>query len=417
VHVHIENDQINLKISQGFVFGPIVFGPASEAFGRRTPLFVGYFLFAIFQIPVAVARNVETIMLGRFLSGFFASAPLAIVGGALADIWDPIPRGYAVCCFAGGAFTGPVAGPIVGGFATQSYLGWRWTAWITLILAGFFGGIAFVVIPETSAPKILQLKASRLRHRTRNWALHSKMDEEPLDAKRIVTVYLIRPFEMLVKEPILALMTAYMSYIYGVLYLLFAAYPISFHEERGWNIGVASLPFLSFIVGIAAGLCVMAYSTRTNYTRKFIKHGGPVPEERLPPMIIGAIVLPVGEFSLQCVARPPSPYPVSFPRLTVSRQTIGLFIYAWTADPSIIWIPQVLSSALIGMGMIVTFWMGMLYLIDVYGYYSNSAIAVNTFLRSIAGAVFPLFTYDMVSGEVFGLHAGPHLVKMCVNSG
>jgi MFS transporter, DHA1 family, multidrug resistance protein len=316
-------------------------------------------------------------MLGRFLSGFFASAPLAIVGGALADIWDPIPRGYAVCCFAAGAFTGPVAGPIAGGFATQSYLGWRWTAWITLILAGFFGGIAFVIIPETSAPKILQIKAKRLRYLTRNWALHSKMDEEPLDARRIITVYLIRPFEMLVKEPILALMTAYMSYIYGVLYLLFAAYPISFHEERGWNIGVASLPFLSFIVGIGAGLCVMAYSTRTNYTRKFIKHGGPVPEERLPPMIVGAIVLP-----------------------------IGLFIYAWTANPNIIWVPQVLSSALIGMGMLVTFWMGMLYLIDVYGFYSNSAIAVNTFLRSIAGAVFPLFTYDMVS---CWLTAGPIL--------
>lgn len=91
----------------GFVFGPIVFGPASEAFGRRIPLFIGYALFAIFQIPVAVARNVETIMLGRFLGGFFATAPLAIVGGALSDIWDPIPRAYAICCFASGAFTGP----------------------------------------------------------------------------------------------------------------------------------------------------------------------------------------------------------------------------------------------------------------------------------------------------------------------
>jgi len=28
---------------------------------------------------------------------------------------------------------------------------------------------------------------------------------------------------------------------------------------------------------------------------------------------------------------------------------------------------------------------------DCYGFYANSAIAVNTFLRSILGAVFPLF--------------------------
>lgn len=77
------------------------------------PLFIGYLAFAVFQIPVAVAQNVETIMLGRFLGGFAASSPLAVVGGALADIWGPVERAYAVCIFAGAAFSGPVAGPIV----------------------------------------------------------------------------------------------------------------------------------------------------------------------------------------------------------------------------------------------------------------------------------------------------------------
>ena len=37
------------------------------------PLLSGYAVFAIFQIPVAVAQNVETIMLGRFIGGFAAS--------------------------------------------------------------------------------------------------------------------------------------------------------------------------------------------------------------------------------------------------------------------------------------------------------------------------------------------------------
>ena len=59
-------------------------------------------------------------MLGRFFGGFFASAPLAVVGGALADIWDPLDRAYGVCAFAAGAFAGPVAGPIMGGFIVSS---------------------------------------------------------------------------------------------------------------------------------------------------------------------------------------------------------------------------------------------------------------------------------------------------------
>lgn len=171
---------------------------------------------------------------------------------------------------------------------------------------------------------------------------------------------------MIVQEPILALLTAYMSYLYGVIYLLFQAYPISFHEERGWSLGVSSLPFVSFIVGIAMGTGVMAYSTATNFKRAYLLHGAPVPEERLPPMILGAIILP-----------------------------IALLWFAWTSFPRITWVPQVLSSAFIGMGMLVTFWQGMNYIMDCYGFYSNSAIAVNTFIRSIAGAVFPLFAPAM----------------------
>ena len=296
----------------GFVFGPVFFGPASEAFGRRIPLFIGYALFAIFQIPVAVAQNLETIMLGRFLSGFFASAPLAVVGGALADIWGPIERAYAICFFAFGAFCGPVAGPIMGGFITQSYLGWRWTAWMTLILAALFGVIGFFCIPETSAARILQHRAKELRYKTKNWALHSKADENRIDANTIINVYLMRPWIMIIQEPILFLLTAYMSFIYGILYLLFEAYPITFHEDRGWNLGVASLPFSSFIVGCIMGCGVIGYSTATNFKKALIKHGKAIPEERLPPMIVGAIVLPV-----------------------------GLFWFAWTSNPHITWVPQV----------------------------------------------------------------------------
>lgn len=98
----------------GFGVGPIIWGPGSELFGRKLPLFFGYAIFAIFQIPVAVAQNIETVMLCRFLGGCFASAPLAIVGGALADFFGPVDRGIAVCVFAAATFIGPIAGPIMG---------------------------------------------------------------------------------------------------------------------------------------------------------------------------------------------------------------------------------------------------------------------------------------------------------------
>ncbi len=39
-------------------------------------------------------------MICRFFGGVFASAPLAIIGGTLADFWGPVDRGIAVCVFA-----------------------------------------------------------------------------------------------------------------------------------------------------------------------------------------------------------------------------------------------------------------------------------------------------------------------------
>lgn len=48
-----------------------------------------------------------------------------------------------------------------------------------------------------------------------------------------------------------------------------------------------------------------------------------------------------------------------------------------------------MSVALIGAGLLVTFWQGTNYIIDCFGFYANSAIAINTFIRSIAAAVFP----------------------------
>ncbi|THY62428.1 MFS general substrate transporter [Aureobasidium pullulans] len=350
----------------GFAFGPIVWSPFSELFGRKLPLFIGFFIFAIFQIPVAVAQNLETIFICRFLGGFAASAPLGIVGGLLADIFGPIDRGIAVAVFASATFVGPVAGPIVGGFITMSHLGWRWTAWITLIMAGFFGLIGFVVIPETLAPVLLSRRAKKIRFATKNWAVHAKADENEVNMKELAHRYLLKPFQMLAMEPILLLVTLYMGFIYGFLYLCFEAYPIAFQQERGWNAGVGALPFAAIIVGVAFGSLFICFFTKTRFARKMKEHGEVVPEERMIPMIVGGALLP-----------------------------IGMFWFAWTSNPDILWVPQVISGAFIGAGVLLVFLQGLNYIIDVYKVNANSAIAANTFFRSWLGAGFPMFATSM----------------------
>jgi DHA1 family multidrug resistance protein-like MFS transporter len=120
-------------------------------------------------------------------------------------------------------------------------------------MAAFFGTIGFLIVPETSHSKILQSRAKKIRFETKNWAIHSQRDTINVNLKSLVNTYLLRPFEMLFREPILLLITVYMGLIYGILYLFFEAYPISFQEQRGWNQGVGALPFLGIMIGVLCG--------------------------------------------------------------------------------------------------------------------------------------------------------------------
>lgn len=314
-----------------------------------------------------MATNIETILVSRFFVGVTGSATMAIVGGVLVDLWDPINRGIAGAAFSSSTFIGPIAGPIVGGFIVHSHLGWRWTAWITLIIEAFMGCVSVFTIPETFGPLILQRRAARLRKETGNSALRTALGDIRPTLAEIFSRYLYRPLKMLVLEPILILITLYLATTYGILYLFFFAYPISFQEVRGWkHPGVAALPFLGLFIGILIGCVFIVYMTKTHFARKIREVGFVVPEERLVPMIVAGCVLPA-----------------------------GLFWFAWTSSPTISWIPQVLAGIPTGFGIIVIFLQGLNYLTDIYLMFTNSAFAANTLIRSGFGAAFPLFAARM----------------------
>lgn len=44
---------------------------------------------------------------------------------------------------------------------------------------------------------------------------------------------------------------------------------------------------------------------------------------------------------------------------------IGLFWFAWTSSPDIIWVPQVIAAAPAGAGIMMIFMQGLNYIIDV----------------------------------------------------
>lgn len=338
-HVHPEVGLLGLAFYVlGFATGPTFWAPLSELRGRRMPLVISMFGFSIFSIAVAVAKDLQTVLLCRFWGGFFGACPLAVVAAVFSDMFDNRTRGLAITVFSMTVFTGPLLAPFIGGFIIESSLGWRWTSYLTAIMGfvAFFGDLFF--LKETYPPVILVAKAAELRRRTKNWGIHAKQEEIEVNFRELVTKNFSRPLRLLFTEPIVLLLSIYMAFIYGLLYLFLTAYPIVFQQIRGFGPGVGGLPMFGMIIGqLIAGLYILLQQPA--YNRKLTANNGvPIPEWRLPPVIIGGVAF-----------------------------AIGLFIFGWTGyKASIHWIAPTLSGILTGFGLLSIFLQSLNYIVDAY---------------------------------------------------
>ncbi|KAL9031942.1 MAG: hypothetical protein Q9196_000076 [Gyalolechia fulgens] len=361
----------------GFAIGPLAFAPLSELYGRQIVLFVTCGLFTVFNAAAAASQNIQTLIILRFLAGAFGSSPLTNSGGVIADLFPASQRGLALSVFAAAPSMGPTLGPIVGGFVGES-VGWRWLEGVMAMFTGALWILGALTIPETYAPLLLRKRAAKLSQETGE-VYRSKLEvgrTKPSLAEGF-KVALSRPWILLLREPIVLLLSIYMAIIYGTLYLLFGAFPIVYQENRRWSQGVGSLPFLSVLVGmLLAVIYTIPDNKRYQRAERFAISRGAVgapPEARLPPCMVGSLCLPV-----------------------------GLFLFAWTNYTRIHWIVSVTFTAPFGFGMVLVFLSVMSYLIDAYTVYAASVLAANSVLRSLFGAVFPLFTTYMY--DRLGIH-------------
>lgn len=280
----------------GFAFGPTLWAPLSELKGRRLPLVVSMFGFSVFSIACATGKDIQTILLCRFFSGFFGACPLAVVAAVFSDMFDNKTRGIAVTLFSMAVFTGPLLAPFIGGFIVESHLGWRWTEYLASIMGFTAFALDLVFLEETYPPVILISKASELRRRTKNWGIHAKQEEIEVDFRELVSKNFSRPLRLLFTEPIILLLSIYMSFIYGLLYLFLTAYPLVFVGVHGFSMGQSGLTFFGMITGqLIAGASVILQQPW--YMRKLTANNGvPVPEWRLPNVMAGGISFAIGIF-------------------------------------------------------------------------------------------------------------------------
>ncbi|GAA5893882.1 hypothetical protein JCM8208_001268 [Rhodotorula glutinis] len=365
----------------GFAVGPLFWGPASEIFGRIRVLQLANLLYLIFNLVCAWAPNKAAFIVFRFIGGLGGGAPLSVGAGVLSDLWRAEERGKGAALYSLGPLLGPALGPVMGAWIVDKVPndGYRWIFISTTIFSALVQLIGLVGLRETYGPVLLRQQAAAIK---KNMGL-------PPDSDRVQTIHevksgrksyksvvvhgMLRPFALIATEPIIQLFTAYLSLIYGTIYLVLTTTSAIYRGVYGQSVGISGLHYLSLALGFMIASQGGARYLDVIYRKLTAKEGKGRPEFRLPLVVPASFLLP-----------------------------LGLLMYGWGAEKRIHWIFPDIGLVFLGFSMIIIFQSSTSYLIDLYTLHAASALAATICFRSMAGCFFPWFAQYMYDGIGYG---------------
>jgi len=277
-------------------------------------------------------------MVFRFISGCAGGTPLALGGGTIADLTSLKQRASAMTLFSLGPLTGPVR--------TRC----RWTQCNIhvdllrssarssgvssprrLVGAGRFGCLPLLAVPLQLPPL-----PSCVRRIPRSFWSEKLNISVPLPGTKTscpsspapiqpagLTQALVRPITLLLRSPILLVISLYVALVFGLLYILFTTFSPVFVGKYGFTTSTSGLVYLG--LGIALLFDVLLFGAlNMRVQAAVLKASGlprPQPEHRLVLMIIL------------------SPF-----------VSLGMFMYGWTVHYTVHWIVPVIATTFIGFG-------------------------------------------------------------------
>jgi multidrug resistance protein len=368
----------------GFAIGPLFLSPLSEIYGRCIVLNCANVFFCAFTLGCALTPNLGGLIGMRFLAGVGGSACLTIGTGVIADMFVPAQRGKAVAIYSMGILFGPILGPICGGFIAQR-AGWRWDMWVVLVVGCLLTGGLFIFNRETYHAVLLKRKTERLRKELHRPDLQNIMtydkDAAALSPLNILKTGITRPLKMLTKSPIVLLCSLYMSFLFGLLFLLFTTITPVFIKTYGWDPEMTGLAYLGIGIGNFIGIGVVAKTSDATIIRLAKKNKGVYePEMRLPLCVFFGTLIPISFFW----------YVFFFSLIVLTGQWLTSNRYGWTAYNQVHWIVPIISLVPFGFGLMGIFAPLQTYMIDCFPQFAASAIAGMTALRCLFGALLPL---------------------------
>lgn len=127
-------------------------GWLAERVGRK-PLFLwSVVVFTIASMLCAVAQNLETMVAFRVVQGVAGAFLVPLAQAVMFDINPPEKHARAMAMFGAGVMVGPILGPVLGGWLTDSF-NWRWVFLINLPIGVIATLMLLRFLPKTAITK------------------------------------------------------------------------------------------------------------------------------------------------------------------------------------------------------------------------------------------------------------------------
>ena len=153
--LHTDPGTVQLSMTSFFValaLGQIVYGPASDAVGRRPPIFAGLGLFVIACAGAALAPSIGTLILARFFQGLGAAATAVIPLAVIRDQNTGPDAARLLSLAMASLSVSPILAPVFGGILVQ-YTSWRLIFVVLIAICGAVWVMVARLLPETLPPE------------------------------------------------------------------------------------------------------------------------------------------------------------------------------------------------------------------------------------------------------------------------
>ena len=144
-------------------------GWLAARFGRKRLFVVCIVGFTITSMLCGAAQSLEQIVVFRLMQGVSSAALVPLSQAILFDIYPPERRGFAMAVWGMGVMIGPILGPTLGGYLTETY-NWRYVFYINLPF-GVLATLGLLAVHardrrrEPSALRLARLCRAQHRHR------------------------------------------------------------------------------------------------------------------------------------------------------------------------------------------------------------------------------------------------------------